>query len=144
MILKVSKKEVIRTLKEFADKFDSKKWIDDNIHLYEDFMEDEYELLEKLLQSFFSEYKHIVSILDIWEERMFIISEYEIPYAVCTKNKVFPCNSRLKAEKLYMDLAKIQLSGKPQYKQYDKSKIDYTVMERFVQQFNINLTIIGK
>lgn len=145
MILKVNTKLTgyITGAQDLESKYDGRKWLDDNIHLYDGLShEPAGDATDKIIADFFADYKGITSIKRV-SEKVWEVVVFEIPFWVVTGKKCIPVNTREKAEALFCSMAKKRLLHEDIYKKYPQDKIDYSVYESMCRSLNINLKIIG-
>lgn len=142
MRLKVVKSTILNSLQDLEDKFSAKSWLDKNIHRYED-SKDEQTLITDVFADFFTDYKGTVSIVSTNKKNQWLVMEHEIPFAVVLNATIIPCNTIQAAEEIYTEMAHKRLKRFRNYREYDKTQMDFTVLKSMVEKYDIKIRIVG-
>ncbi len=141
MLLKVNKEKsaLLSDIEDFIVGYQAKQWVKDHIHLYEEFGPDDDGLFREVIKDFFNEQKEHYSLL-ITEKGIFVTC-YEIRFGIVTDNSIQIFQTYEDTVNTFCHIAKDLLKNNFSYKNY-KGKIDFSVLEHMVKQYNIDLKII--
>lgn len=137
MILKIKRTIVINSLTELETHFNGKKWLDDNVHTFED----ESASIDELVTEFFSDYPGHISITKA--NNKYVVTEYDITHAVIDKQRIMLCNTDDKAKELFCKIAIKRLKDNALFQQYPKKNINFEVLLAITKNTNTPLQIIG-
>ena len=141
MILKVNKDKsaLLTEMEDFLIGYRAKKWLEDHIHLYEQFDGDNEGLFREVVKDYFAEQKEYYSLLSF--PGGIYITCYEIRFAVILKDSLVLFNTHDEAVAFYCDSAKVLLQDNYSFKNY-KEKIDFSVLKTMIKQYKMDLKII--
>lgn len=142
MILKVNKPKtsIIKSLDEFADKYNCKEWIEANIHLYETYITDQDGLLVELVKDYLKAQNELFGLIAL--PKGIKITCYYIPFSVVTNRKIYNYVDLEEAKDKYIALAQNLLKGFPGYMNYPKEKLSFDVYQQLIANGNFKLKLI--